>query len=59
MEAQVDVNQEKNVVKVNITGKDAAILIGRRGETLDSYSIFSRVSFKQSKKTHTLRYLLT
>ena len=36
MEAQVDVNQEKNVVKVNITGKDAAILIGRRGETLDS-----------------------
>ena len=36
IEADLSVTQEGNVIKVDIKGKDASSLIGRRGETLDS-----------------------
>lgn len=58
MEAQVDVNQEKNVVKVNITGKDAAILIGRRGETLDSIQFLAGLALNKVKKDSHFKVLI-
>ena len=48
IDATVDITKEKNVIKVNISGKDAACLIGRRGETLDSIQFLAGLSFKQS-----------
>lgn len=50
IDADVDVRQEKNVIKVNITGKDAACLIGRRGETLDSIQFLSGLALNKANK---------
>ena len=58
MEAQVDVNQEKNIVKVNITGKDAAVLIGRRGETLDSIQFLAGLALNKVKKDSHFKVLI-
>jgi spoIIIJ-associated protein len=58
MDAQVNVNQEKNVVKVNITGKDAACLIGRRGETLDSIQFLAGLALNKFKKDSHFKVLI-
>lgn len=58
MDAQVSVNQEKNVVKVNITGKDAACLIGRRGETLDSIQFLAGLALNKFKKDSHFKVLI-
>ena len=58
MEAQVDVSQEKNVVKVNIIGKDAATLIGRRGETLDSIQFLAGLALNKVKKDSHFKVLI-
>ena len=58
IEAQVDVTQEKNTVKVNIKGKDAAILIGRRGETLDSIQFLAGLALNKIKKDSHFRVLI-
>lgn len=58
MDAQVNVNQEKNVVKVNITGKDAACLIGRRGETLDSIQFLAGLALNKFKKDSHFKVLM-
>lgn len=50
IDADVDVRQEKNVIKVNITGKDAACLIGRRGETLDSIQFLAGLALNKANK---------
>lgn len=53
IDAQIDIIQEKNVIKVNITGKDAACLIGRRGETLDSIQFLAGLALnKVNKDSH-------
>lgn len=36
MKAEIRVTEEKNVIKINLTGPNMGILIGYRGETLDS-----------------------
>lgn len=58
MDAQVNVNQEKNVVKVSITGKDAACLIGRRGETLDSIQFLAGLALNKFKKDSHFKVLI-
>lgn len=50
IDADVDVRQEKNVIKVNITGKDAACLIGRRGESLDSIQFLAGLALNKANK---------
>ena len=58
IDAQVNVNQEKNVVKVNITGKDASCLIGRRGETLDSIQFLAGLALNKFKKDSHFKVLI-
>lgn len=36
IEAQIDVNQVNDALNINMIGEDMAILIGKRGQTLDS-----------------------
>ncbi|CEK32427.1 SpoIIIJ-associated RNA/ssDNA-binding protein Jag [[Clostridium] sordellii] len=50
LDANIDVIQEKNTVKVNIKGKDAACLIGRRGESLDSIQFLAGLALNKSNK---------
>ena len=50
LDANIDVTQEKNTVKVNIKGKDAACLIGRRGESLDSIQFLAGLALNKSNK---------
>ncbi|MEF9991484.1 MAG: RNA-binding cell elongation regulator Jag/EloR [Romboutsia sp.] len=50
IDANIDVIQEKNVIKINITGKDASCLIGRRGETLDSIQFLAGLALNKANK---------
>jgi spoIIIJ-associated protein len=50
IDATVDITKEKNVIKVNISGKDAACLIGRRGETLDSIQFLAGLALNKVNK---------
>lgn len=36
IQANIEANLEDNILNINMTGKDMGILIGRRGQTLDS-----------------------
>lgn len=36
VEANIDIKQEKDTLKINLSGKDMGMIIGYRGETLDS-----------------------
>ncbi|GAA0702558.1 protein jag [Paraclostridium ghonii] len=58
MDIEVNVNQEKNVVKVNLTGKDASCLIGRRGETLDSIQFLAGLALNKIKKDSHFKVLI-
>lgn len=58
MDIQVNVKQEKNVVKVNLTGKDASCLIGRRGETLDSIQFLAGLALNKIKKDSHFKVLI-
>ena len=58
IDAKVDVTQEKNVIKVNIIGKDAACLIGRRGETLDSIQFLAGLALNKVNKDSHSRVLI-
>ncbi len=58
IDAKVDVTQEKNVIKVNIMGKDAACLIGRRGETLDSIQFLAGLALNKVNKDSHSRVLI-
>ena len=44
VDADLSVSQEGNLIKVDIRGKEAASLIGRRGETLDSINKINKNS---------------
>lgn len=50
IDATVDITKEKNVIKVNIVGKEAACLIGRRGETLDSIQFLAGLALNKANK---------
>ncbi|WP_300276731.1 RNA-binding cell elongation regulator Jag/EloR [Peptacetobacter sp.] len=52
--AKVEVEQEDNLIKVNIKGDEAACLIGRRGDTLDSIQFLTGLALnKINKDSHT------
>lgn len=52
--ADVEVKQEDNLIKVNIKGDEAACLIGRRGDTLDSIQFLTGLALnKINKDSHT------
>lgn len=56
--AQVKVAQENNLIKVDIEGKDAACLIGRRGETLDSIQFLTGLALNKINKDSSMRVLV-
>ncbi|MEG2983942.1 MAG: RNA-binding cell elongation regulator Jag/EloR [Peptostreptococcaceae bacterium] len=56
--AKVNVVQEDNLIKVDIEGKDAACLIGRRGETLDSIQFLTGLALNKINKDSHLRVLV-
>lgn len=58
VEANVNVSQENNLIKVNIEGKDAACLIGRRGETLDSIQFLTGLALNKINKDSNMRVLV-
>lgn len=55
IQAKVNVAQENNLIKVNIEGKEAACLIGRRGETLDSIQFLTGLALNKINKDSQLR----
>lgn len=58
IEATVNVAQEDNLIKVSIEGKEAACLIGRRGETLDSIQLLTGLALNKINKDSNLRVLV-
>lgn len=58
VEAIVKVKQDNNLIKVNIEGNDAACLIGRRGETLDSIQFLTGLALNKINKESDFRILV-
>lgn len=58
VEAEVNVTQENNLIKVDIKGQDAACLIGRRGETLDSIQFLTGLALNKINKDSHMRVLV-
>lgn len=56
--AKVNVSQEDHLIKVDIEGKDAACLIGRRGETLDSIQFLTGLALNKINKDSHMRVLV-
>ena len=58
VDADLSVNQEGNLIKVDIRGKEAASLIGRRGETLDSIQLLTGLALNKINKNSNMRVLV-
>ena len=58
VEPIVKVKQDNNLIKVNIEGNDAACLIGRRGETLDSIQFLTGLALNKINKESDFRVLV-
>lgn len=58
VDAQVSVTQQKNLIKIDISGNDASSLIGRRGETLDSIQLLTGLALNKLNKESKLRVLV-
>ena len=58
VEAKVNVIQDNNLIKVDIEGKEAACLIGRRGETLDSIQFLTGLALNKINKDSHMRVLV-
>ena len=58
LDANVNVVQEKNLIKVSIEGKEAACLIGRRVETLDSIQFLTGLALNKMNKDSHMRVLV-
>lgn len=58
IDAKIKVTQENNLIKVDIEGKDAACLIGRRGETLDSIQFLTGLALNKINKDSHMRVLV-
>jgi spoIIIJ-associated protein len=56
--AKVNITQENNLIKVDIEGKEAACLIGRRGETLDSIQFLTGLALNKINKDSHMRVLV-
>ena len=57
VDADLSVTQEGNLIKVDIKGQDAASLIGRRGETLDSIQLLTGLALNKINKNSNMRVL--
>ena len=55
IDAKLSVTQEENLIKVDIKGKDASSLIGRRGETLDSIQLLTGLALNKINKNSNMR----
>ncbi|MDR1773877.1 MAG: protein jag [Clostridioides sp.] len=55
LDAQVEVSQDKKIIKINISGKEAHKLIGRRGETLDSIQLLTGLALNKINKDSKMR----
>ncbi|MGL6105681.1 RNA-binding cell elongation regulator Jag/EloR [Romboutsia sp.] len=58
VDATVNITQENNLIKVDIVGKDAGSLIGRRGETLDSIQFLTGLALNKINKDSHMRVLV-
>ena len=58
IDAKLSVTQEENLIKVDIKGKDASSLIGRRGETLDSIQLLTGLALNKINKNSSMRVLV-
>jgi spoIIIJ-associated protein len=58
IDAEVKVVQEGNLIKIDIVGKDASSLIGRRGETLDSIQLLTGLALNKINKDSKMRVLI-
>lgn len=56
--AKVNATQENNLIKINIEGKEATCLIGRRGETLDSVQFLTGLALNKINKDSRMRVLV-
>ena len=50
LELDVTVEEQENQFLVDITGKDAALLIGKRGDSIDSFSFLINNIYNKGKK---------
>lgn len=58
IEAEVKAVQEGNLIKIDISGKDASTLIGRRGETLDSLQLLTGLALNKINKDSKMRVFI-
>jgi len=58
IDSKINVTQDNNLIKVDIEGKDAASLIGRRGETLDSIQFLTGLALNKINKDSHMRVLV-
>ena len=58
IDAKLSVSQEENLIKVDIKGKDASSLIGRRGETLDSIQLLTGLALNKINKNSSMRVVV-
>ncbi|MEG0180307.1 MAG: RNA-binding cell elongation regulator Jag/EloR [Terrisporobacter sp.] len=58
IEAKVKANKDGNLIKIDIEGKDATCLIGRRGETLDSVQFLTGLALNKINKDSHMRVLV-
>ncbi len=58
IEADIEVSQKDNLIKIDIKGKEAASLIGRRGETLDSIQLLTGLALNKINKDSNKRVLV-
>lgn len=58
IDADLSVTQEGNLIKVDIRGREAASLIGRRGETLDSIQLLTGLALNKINKNSNMRVLV-
>lgn len=58
VDAKLNVSQQGNLIKVDIKGKEATSLIGRRGETLDSIQLLTGLALNKINKNSSMRVLV-
>jgi spoIIIJ-associated protein len=52
VDANIEANEQEDGILIRITGKDSAIIIGKRGETLDSLQYLTSLVVNRNEKTY-------
>lgn len=58
IKGDLSVTQQGNVINVDIKGEEAAVLIGRRGETLDSIQLLTGLALNKINKNSSMRVVV-